>query len=148
MPEVTYTGTFTDPYDSSTSTETITVSAFNMGIDLALKYYFRFTEDFSFYVGGRGVWEIWLTTLNSTDSGYSLYDYDANIRGLLPLGDGMIINASVLFGLRWDSVMPVELFGMFTPVGPGGSPMLSAGLKWHVLSTGRVSVYSKNCEYF
>ena len=115
----------------------------SLGLDLSLKYSLRFTDQLSAYIGGSAEAAFWwqqiqgyeTTADNFTDSFSALYtNYDINL----------LLNASVLAGVRWDIKTPVELYTEFTPVGPGGGLMVSAGVRFIPFTYGFIDPHARN----
>ena len=131
--DLSYTNITTD-YDNGgymniAETDTATASFSSFGLEIALKYYLRFTDTFSFYIGGSGTVSSWWEKLEGEDTDYD--EFAEGYKGLYVNYDAdLIINASAIAGVRFDSERPFEIFAMYTPIGPGGGMMLSAGLRW------------------
>ena len=128
-----------------TETGNATVWGLTVGMDIALKYYLRFTDTLSGFIGGRGLAEAWLITVNPENEDIDSYDFDSRVGGLAQL-DYFTFNASILAGVRIDTKTPFEIYGMVTPVGPGGSPMITAGFNWHGAPVGWTAPHAKNTD--
>jgi len=136
---------YTEPQPVEKSVD-MNVWALKLGFDLSFKYFFRLQDAFSAYIGGKGLIEMWQVFHNSgQDESYG-GKFVENVPALMRYDDSWLINASILAGLKWETGSPVELFGEFTPVGPGGTPMISAGIIWNALTVGWVSPHSKNVK--
>ena len=129
------------PTEVEKTSDVSSVLGFSVGLDVALKYYLRISDNFSTYIGARSLVEMWL--VNVTADGINSYEFESKVGGLAQL-DYFTLNASVMAGIRFDTEKPFEIFGMFTPIGPGGGAMLSMGLRWHGVSFEWVEPHSKN----
>ncbi len=139
-----------DPYGGSvlqevTRTAEMSTGAMTFGFEVMAKYFLRFGDDLSAYIGGQATAGMWMDTMSSEDNNFDEYDYSFQPQGLAVL-DGLVINAGIMAGLRWDAETPVELYGIFYPVGPSGDWALTAGLTWHFLMTDWLSPHSRNIQ--
>ena len=116
-------------------------------MDLAFKYYLRFTDTMSAFIGGRGLAEAWLMTVNPENEELNSYDFDDRVGGLAQL-DYFTFNASILAGVRIDSKTPFEIYAMVTPVGPCDSIMVTAGFNWHGAPIAWSAPHAKNTDVF
>jgi len=144
------------PTEEEKTSDVSSVWGLSVGMDVALKYYLRISDNFSSYIGARGLIEMWVVNV-SGDEIRPLGDYSGDygedaissseflskVGGLAQLGD-FTLNASVMAGIRFDTDKPFEIFGMFTPIGSGGGAMLSVGLKWYGISFEWIEPHSKN----
>ena len=139
-----------DPYGSwiqqdVTRTAEMSTGAMTFGFEVMAKYFLRFGDDLSAYIGGQATAGMWMDTMSTEDDDLYIYDYSFEPQGLVNL-DGLIINAGIMAGLRWDTETPLELYGIFYPVGPSGDWALTAGVTWHFLMTDWLPPHSKNIK--
>ena len=130
-----------------TETGNATAWGLTVGMDLAFKYYLRFTDTMSAFIGGRGLAEAWLMTVNPENEELNSYDFDDRVGGLAQL-DYFTFNASILAGVRIDSKTPFEIYAMVTPVGPCDSIMVTAGFNWHGAPIAWSAPHAKNTDVF
>ena len=151
VPEVTMQNVSVSVYNEwsdswTTYVDDLTASGFYMGFDLTLKYFLRFDEIFSAYIGGRGTFELLFLEYENENGNISTSQYEAVTTGLMGLGSGAYLTASAVAGLRWDLDTPIEIYGMFTPLGAGGGMAFAGGITWHCLPVDWLSPYSKNVD--
>ena len=128
---------------SYNTADTASASFTSLGLKLSLKYSLRFTDHFSAYIGGSASAGFWWqliqgyeTTSDNFTTGYGgLYtDYDMNL----------IANASVLAGVRFDRKIPFEIFAEYTPTGPSGGAMISAGARLIPFTYGFIDPHARS----
>ena len=141
---ITYTYLQETEETEVTETGEASVWGLTVGLDAAVKYYLRFSDTVSAFIGGRGLIEMWLINVNPENEEINSYNFGDSVGGLAQL-DYFTLNASILAGVRLDTKTPIEFYGMFTPVGPGGDPMITAGMTWHGIPIG-VTPHSKNTD--
>lgn len=117
--------------EKETLTGDAEISAWSVGFDLNLKYFFRITDRTSIFIGGNGTAQ---TYFPEVEEGIELSEegkFRGHGEGLLFIdGPDLTITAAVIAGLRFDGQDPFEIFALYTPVGQAGKPMISAGIKW------------------
>ena len=129
----------------SVTNEYAQTSITSIGFDLSLKYFLRFSDSFSAYIGGAGSIATWWQDINLTYTPEDAAGFIGNWSGLYTNYDAnLIVNASIIAGVKWESTMPFELFGSVTPVGPGGKMMLSAGVKFIPFTYGFIEPHATN----
>ena len=131
-------------YTETPTTDPAEISLSSLGLNLEIKYYLRFTDKFAAYIGAAGSISSWWEDVDAEEADHdeiierydSLYvNYEADL----------LLNASVIAGVKFNSKKPFEIFGVWTPVGPGGSMMISAGLRWIPSSWGWVEPHQQYC---
>ena len=130
-------------YEVPDTTDVATMSVTSLGFDLSIKYMLRFTDRFSMFIGGNGSVNTWWQSISGYDTAAD--NFTSSYNGLWTNYDlNLLVNASAIAGFRWDSETPIEIFAEYTPVGPGDSFMISAGLRFIPFTWGIIDPHAKN----
>ena len=117
-------------YREVSKTDTAVMSATSIGTSLSLKYLVRPADKFAFYIGTRGSINFWWHNFQLYNNPDDFDGFSGNPTGLYGFSfddADLLLNASLIAGVKWESNFPIELFIEVTPVGPGSSIMFSAG---------------------
>lgn len=61
--------------------------------------------------------------------------------------DPFVLNLSLVGGVRFDGIKPVELVAQFHPFGPGGGAAVSVGMNWHWSPVG-IRPHARNTDAY
>ena len=153
---ITYNSLGNDPpwsdevYVESVETETAVISAFSIGFDLRVKYFFRLTDQFSAFIGAQADARTYFNTVES-DAERPIQDrgkFRGHGEGLYFIdGPDLTVNAAAIAGVRFERQNPVEVFAMYHPLGQAGdisSPTISAGVRYMPFTWGWTAPHQKN----